>query len=62
MLSIGKTKKSKRQKNLFRKVIIKAVNLTYQCIKWYNNTMEKRRKEGLKKMIQFDLKDLPPNM
>lgn len=49
MLSIGKTKKLKRQKNLFRKVIIKAVNLTYQCIKWYNNTMEKRRKEGLKK-------------
>lgn len=62
MLSIGKTKKSKRQKNLFRKVIIKAVNLTYQCIKWYNNTMEKRRKEGVEKMIQFDLTDLPPNI
>ena len=46
MLSIGKTKKLKRRKKLFRKVIIKAVNLTYQCIKWYNNTMEKEERRG----------------
>ena len=62
MLSTGKTKKLKRRKNLFRKVIIKGVNLTYWCIKWYNNTMEKEERRGFKKMIQFELKDLPPNI
>ena len=48
MLSIGKTKKSKRRKNLFRKAIIIAVNLTFQCIKWYNNTVEKEE-SGVRK-------------
>ena len=37
--------------------------MTITCIKWYNNTMEKEERRGLReKMIQFDLKDLPPNI